>query len=153
MKPTYTYFHPDNLDSPIDSYSLALAAIERNNLIIDCAYLPVLEAAHRGCVSAVCEMATLFGSGAPGLPKNYTQAQFYTDVIKGYNKGDPETEVEAIYNSGCLAFRFGNFEKAKTEFIEAAKIMVNNLPPEKWGFGVFDRLRQLDFPTTEGNNG
>ena len=102
MKPTFTYFKQEEISPPIDSYSLALWLVEEGNLIVDCCYLPVIEAALRGHVAAVCEMASLFGSGARGLPKSYRWARFHLDLIKKFNEGDPEPEVESLLNSGLL---------------------------------------------------
>lgn len=144
MCPTFTYFKPEEISPPIDSFSLAFWVVEHGNLIIDSIYLPVIEAAQRGHVPAICEMAILFGSGAQGLPKSYTWARFHTDVLKDYNKGKPNTEAEALFNSGLLEYEFGNLEAAKTEFIEAAKIMVNFLPTEQWNFRVFEYLDTLN---------
>lgn len=149
MKPTYTYFDPEKITPPNESVTLALSVIERHKLIIDSAYLTAIEAAHQGDVLAICEMASLFGSGAPGLPKNYSQARFYIDVMKDYNKGCPKTEVEALYNSGCLELKFGNEKSAKDEFTKAAQIMVNNLPAEDWNFDVFYDLQQVTFPISD----
>lgn len=143
MKTTFTYFDPQNLISPLDSYCLALSAIKRDQLIIDSDYLPVLEAAQRGHIPAICEMASLFGSGARGLPKNYFRAKLYLEVLKEHNEGHPKPEIEALYGLGHLEFDYDNFEMAKSAFIQAAKIMVNNLNPEDWNFNVFYYLQRL----------
>ena len=149
MKPVYKYFKSEKITAQGESYSLALSVVEEYKLIIDSAYLDAIEAAHQGDVLAVCELASLFGAGAPGLPKNYSQARFYIDVIKEYNKGHPKTEVEALYNSGCLELKFGNEKSAKDEFTKAAQIMVNNLPAEDWNFDVFYDLQQVTFPISD----
>lgn len=143
MKPTYTYFDPEKIAPLNESYTIALSVVERHKLIIDSAYLDAIEAAHQGDVLAICEMASLFGSGAPGLPKNYKQARFYIDVMKEYNKGQPETEVEALYNSGRLELKFGNNQSALDEFTKAAKLMVSNLSPEKWDFRILDYIQTI----------
>jgi len=64
-------------------------------------------------------------------------------MLKEYNKEDPEPEVETLLNSGVLELAFDHREKARTEFLEAAKIMVNSLPPEAWTFEIFYFLENL----------
>lgn len=143
MSPKFNYFDSKELLEPIDSYASALSVVLEDNLIIDSAYLEVIEAAHRGDVTAVCEIAILFGTGAPGLPKNYYRARFYTDVIKALHKGNPELEVDAFYSSGSLELQFKNYQAAKAEFLSAIKIMVEELPPERWNFDAFYYLQQV----------
>ena len=127
----------------LSSFEKAFDVLKTEKLIIDADYLSLIEAAERGYVIAACEMATLFCEGAPGLPRNYNTARIYIDVLKDYNKDDPITYLEALYNSGILEFNFGNFEAAKTEFTEAAKVMVLNLNPENWMFETFDYIKKL----------
>lgn len=143
MPPNFKYFDPQDLSFKMESYNLALSEIAENKLILDSAYLPVIEAAHRGSVAAVCEIAILFGSGAPGLPKNYTMAKFYVEVLKAHSEGDPKPEIEAWYHSGILEYEQGNYEAANSEFLQAAKIMVEHLPPVEWDYRVFENLETL----------
>ena len=141
MKPNFTYFSTDGL--AIDSFNKALDVVRSEKMIIDSDYLFALEAAERGNLPAVCEMATLFCVGAHGLPRNYNIARIYIDALKDYNQDHPEAYINALYNSGILEYSFNNFSTAMPEFIKAAKHMVIHLPLEQWTFEVFDYIEQI----------
>lgn len=138
----FKYFTSEDADTSGD-LSLALEVVARENLLIDSSYLPIIQSAEQGNLSALCEMQTTFACGARGVPRHYALARTYTDRIKEQNAGDLEPEIEALHNSAKLEIMEGNIESAKQELLKAIVLTVNNFPPEEWEFEVFDRLREI----------
>ena len=94
-------------------------------------------------------MQEAFASGTQGVPKHYGLARRYTDMIMEFNRGKVVPEVEALRNSAKLELGVGNIEVAKQELVQAAKLMTNNLPSEKWDFDIFSSIQKL---ITQGQN-
>jgi hypothetical protein len=148
MKPSFKYLSEQDLKV---EYGLlrALWLIQKERIIIDAHYIPVLELAERGDFFAQCEMQEAFASGTQGVPKHYGLARRYTDMIMEFNRGKVVPEVEALRNSAKLELGVGNIEVAKQELVQAAKLMTNNLPSEKWDFDIFSSIQKL---ITQGQN-
>ncbi len=127
----------------IGSFSRALSVLEKEKILLDSQYLPVLEAAERGDFFAQLEMQEAFASGTREVPKHYGLARRYTDMIIEYNRGRIEPEIESFVNSASLEYEAGNLESTKKDLAQAIKLMVNNLPLEKWKFDTFSFLCQI----------
>lgn len=145
MKYQFDYFDPKKARE-ITNFDKALQCLAEAKAIVDTELLLLIEAAERGVYTAMCDASNLFYSGTKGVAKNYLLAKRYKDAMRSANQIGgkcPRVETEFLRNFGCVESDFGNIEAAKNHFVEAVKIMVNELPPEEWRFEVFHYLQDL----------
>lgn len=145
MKYQLDYFNPKKAGD-ITNFDKALQCLAEAKAVMDAELLVVVEAAERGVYTAMCDASNLFHSGAKGAAKNYLLAKRYKNAMQAANHlagKCPRVETEFLRNFGCVERDFGNVEAAKQHFVEAIKIMANEMPPEEWRFEVFHFLQDL----------
>lgn len=145
MKYHFVYFDPEKAGE-IKNFDKALQCLAEAKAVMDAELLLVVEAAERGVYTAMCDASNLFHSGAKGVAKNYLLAKRYKDAMQAANHiagKCPRVETEFLRNFGCVERDFGNVEAAKNHFVEAIKIMANEMPPDEWRFEVFHYLQDL----------
>lgn len=132
----------------IESFKKALDIIKEEKILIDSRYLEVIEAAEMGLCTAWLELSEGFQKGLFGLPKNYRMAKYYFDLMiescsedETYSKY-PQLLFESYRASGYFELDYNNKQLAFDSLLAAVKIMVNQIPPEKWDFNIFHFLQQ-----------
>ncbi|MBR9919542.1 MAG: hypothetical protein GYB31_01805 [Bacteroidetes bacterium] len=110
------------------------------SVFLDSKYLPVIEAAENGDITAIAELAEAFRDGRQGLKRNYFLARHYTNLMQENAKRNLILAEEAYRNSGFLELSFGNFENAIEDYKKAIYIMHQHLPFEEWEFRTYKNM-------------
>lgn len=139
----------------IQSFRKAFDIIKEEKIVIDSKYLEVIEAAEMGLCTAWLELSEGFWKGLFGLPKNYRMAKYYFDLMieacsedESYSK-NPQLLFESYRASGYFELDYNNKQLALDSLLAAVKIMVNQIPPEKWDFDIFHFLQQSAHPSDD----
>lgn len=124
----YKFQYSQSYNDTVNNLSKLQEILSMEDVVMDAAFLPVLDQAEDGDFAAMCEMATIFSDGAKGVKPNYGMAKRYTNKIIKIVKesGDRVSILESYGNLAMIEHKFGYTGEAKKAFKEGFNFMIDN---------------------------
>lgn len=124
----YKFQYAQSYKETISDLSKLQEILSMEDVVMDAAYLPILDQAEEGDFAAMCEISTLFADGADGVKPNYGMAKRYTNRILEVVKesGERVSILEGYANLAMIEYKFGYADKAKEALKDAFDHMLEN---------------------------
>lgn len=144
----FQYFKGENKTVKSLTQINQVLKIGGKSVMVDSAYLPLIESASNGDIIAMAELAEAFRDGTKNLVKNYNLAKYYAILMLENAKSNIGLTVEAYANLSYLERTFGNYKEAISYAKKGIELMHNELPYSKWRtslyVNIYKSLKELE---------
>jgi hypothetical protein len=125
----YSQYYKDT----VSDLSKLQEILSMEDVVMDAAFLPILDQAEDGDFAAMCEICTLFSDGTNGVKPNYGMAKRYGNKILESVKatGERVSILESYANLAMIESKFGFADKAKDVFKQTFDYMIDNFHTEE----------------------